>query len=78
MLKFVLIEEIGNSVLYSYYPEGGSESGIVSFNKKTGDGGVNRLANNDKHQRYALKILKRIREMASAGTFEKEGIVAWY
>lgn len=78
MLKFVLIEERENKVFYEYYPEGGSESGIVSFNKKTGNGGIETLANNDKHQRYALKALKRIREMASKNSFEKEGMVAWY
>lgn len=78
MLKFVLVEEKENKVLYEYSPEGGSESGIVSFNKKTGNSGIETLADNDKHQRYAMKVLKRIREMAKSGTFEKEGMVAWY
>ena len=78
MLKFALIEERENKVFYEYYPEGGSESGIVSFNKQTGDGSIETVADNDKHQRYAMKALKRIREMASNKSFEKEGMIAWY
>lgn len=78
MLKFVMVEETKNRVLYEYHPEGGSESGTVSFNKHTGDGSIETLADNDKHQRYAMKALKRIREMASNKSFEKEGMVAWY
>lgn len=78
MLKFVLTKETGSNVLYHYYPEGGSEHGVVSVDKKTGDGAIETLSNNDKHQRYALKALKKIREMASNGFFEEEGMVAWY
>ena len=78
MLKFVLVEEEENRVLYKYNPEGGSESGTVSFNRKTGSGIIESLASNDKHQRYALKALKKIREMSSVKSFEREGMVAWY
>ena len=78
MLKFVLVEEKEDRVVYEYYPEGGSEYGTVSFDKKTGNGGIETLADNDRHQRYAMKALKRIREMASNKSFEKEGMVAWY
>ena len=78
MLKFTMVENKEGKVLYEYFPEGGTESGLVSFNEKTGTVGVETLAKTDKHERYALKLFKRIREMASNGNFEKEGIVAWY
>lgn len=78
MLKFIMLERNENNVLYRYFPEGGSDYGIVSFNEKTGDVSIETAAKNDKHQRYALKMFKRIREMASNGSLEKEGIVAWY
>lgn len=78
MLKFTMVENKEGKVLYEYFPEGGAEFGVVSFNEKTGDVGIETLAKNDKHERYALKLFKRIREMASNGNFEKEGTIAWY
>lgn len=78
MLKFTMVENKEGKVLYEYFPEGGAESGVVSFSEKTGDVGIETLAKNDKHERYALKLFKRIREMASNGNFEKEGTIAWY
>lgn len=78
MLKFIMLERNENNVLYRYFPEGGADYGVVSFNVKTGDGGIETLAKNDRHQRYAMKLFKQIREMASKGSFEKEGTVAWY
>ena len=76
MLKYVLIENAGNAVRYEYFPEGESDSGIVSFND--GKFSIEYLAKNDRHERYALKLFKKIREMASSGTFEEKGIVAWH
>lgn len=78
MLKFTMVENKEGKVLFKYFPEGEAEAGIVSFNEKTGNVGIETLAKNDKHERYALKMFKRIREMVSNGNFEKEGIVAWY
>ena len=78
MLKFTLVENKQGKVLYKYFPEGGADFGIVSVNEKTFDASIETLAKNDKHGRYAMKLFKRIREMESKGTFEKEGIVAWY
>ena len=78
MLKFTLVENKEGNALYKYFPEGGADYGIVSFNEKTGDASIETLAKNDKHGRYAMKLFKRIREMASKEAFEKEGIVAWY
>ena len=78
MLKFTMVENKEGNVLYRYFPEGGADYGVIFFSEKTGDGSIETLAKNDRHQRYAMKLFKRIREMASKGSFEKEGIVAWY
>ncbi len=78
MLKFTLVENKQGKVLYKYFPEGGADYGIVLFSEKTGDSSIETLAKNDKHGRYAMKLFKRIREMANKGTFEEEGTVAWY
>lgn len=76
MLKYVLLEESGKNVKYEYFPEGGSDFGIISF--YDGKFSIDSLAKNDWHELYAMKLFKKIREMASNGVFEKEGIVAWY
>jgi len=78
MLKYNLIKETETEVQYNYFPEGDSESGVVSFDKKSNEGSIVYSPKNDRHQRYALKMLKRIKEFASDGSFKKEGIVAWY
>ena len=78
MLKFNMVDNKEGKVLYEYFPEGRADSGFVSFIEKTGDVSIESLAKNDRHERYALKMFKRIREMASNGTFEKEGTIAWY
>lgn len=79
MLKFSMVENNQGKVLYKYFPEGGADFGIVSFNEKTKDTNIESLAKSDKHGRYAMKLFKRIREMASKyGALETEGIIAWY
>ncbi len=78
MLKYNLIKETDKTVLYKYFPEGESDSGVVAFDKQSGSCSIDTLADNDRHKIYALKLFKRIREFASKGTFEKEGTVAWY
>ena len=62
MLKYILLEESEEKVTYEYFPEGGSDSGVVSF--YDGEFSIDSLAENDKHQIYAMKALQRIRRMA--------------
>lgn len=78
MLKFVLTKNDDNEIQYTYYPEGGSNPGIVGYDKKTGDCTIIAASTDDKHQRYALKMFKRIREYGEKNSFEKEGMIAWY
>jgi hypothetical protein len=60
----------------SIFPEGGSVSGRISL--CNGKFSIDSLAENDRHQIYAMKLLRKIREMASNGVFEEEGMIAWY
>ena len=78
MLKFKLNEETAEKVVYEYFPENGTEPGVVSYDKKTDKCSIVTLSKADKHQRYAQKMFSKIREYASNNSFEKEGIVAWY
>ena len=77
MLKYELIEEDESKALYKYFPEGGKESGIVAIDKKSGECSIENLSSNDRHQRYALKMFKRLKEALESKKFEKAGIVAW-
>ena len=78
MLKYLLKEETNESVVYDYFPENGETFGTVSYNKKSNECGIVTLSENDKHQRYALKMFSQIREFASKKSYLKEGIIAWY
>jgi hypothetical protein len=78
MLKFKLVEETPKKIIYEYFPEGGSEAGVVSYDKEKKTNSIVTLSPKDKHQRYAQKLFLRIREFASTNSFTKEGIIAWY
>jgi putative aminopeptidase FrvX len=78
MLKFRLVEETPKKVVYEYFPEGGTDAGIVSFNKETKTNSIVTLSTKDKHQRYAQKLFSRIRELATQNSFTKEGMIAWF
>lgn len=77
MLRFILIEETTEFVLYEYFPENSNDSGVISYHKKSGKCSVVTLSNTDKHQRYALKMFSKIRDCANNNCFQKEGIIAW-
>ena len=78
MLKYALIKETEKELHYEYFPEGSTVSGVIVYNKETGKCNILKLSENDKHQRYALKMFKKIREFTDNGSFKREGIVAWY
>lgn len=78
MLKFNLIEETMNKVVYEYFPENGTHPGVVSYDKKTNECNIVALAEKDRHHRYALKMFSKIREFANEQSFKKEGTIVWY
>lgn len=78
MLKFILEEETDKEVVYRYFLESNEDSGLVSYNKEKKECSIITLPDQDRHQRYALKMFARIRDYATKGTFEKEGMIAWY
>lgn len=76
MLKYTLIESKDGKIRYKYHPEGGSTFGIVSYSD--GKCSIEILAENDKHERYALKMFKKLREMEKNKVFVSDGSLAWY
>lgn len=78
MLKYVLSKSDDAEMQYTYYPEGNSAPGVVSYNKNTGECTIITLAPGDEHQIYALKMMGRIRAFVARNSFENEGMVAWY
>ena len=78
MLKFILEKETDKEVLYRYYPEGTDDGGLVSYNKEQKSCSIVTLPKQDRHQRYAMKMFAKIRTYATEGSFQKEGMIAWY
>jgi len=78
MLKFKLIERREGKLVYRYFPEGKEDYGVVSYDKRTDTTTIETLAKEDEFQWYALKMLSRIRKMKEKGSFDTEGMVAWY
>lgn len=78
MLKFVLEQETEKAVVYRYYPEGNEDSGVISYDKEQKDFNIIALSSQDRHMRYAYKMLARIRNYADNGFFEQAGTIAWY
>lgn len=78
MLKFILNEETTEKVVYEYFPENGSESGFIAYDKTKDEFSIISLPKIDRHRRYAQKMFSKIREWAAGNTYQKEGIVAWY
>ena len=77
MLKYFLLEETEDRVIYKYHPENKAQFGIVSFNKNTKECCVITLAKNDVYRRYALHMFSKMREFAKENSYRREGIVAW-
>lgn len=78
MLRYKLIEESINKIVYEYFPENGTHPGVVSYDKKTNECNIDTLAEKDRHQRYASKMFSKIREFANKQSFKKEGTIIWY
>lgn len=78
MLEYELFKESDEEVIYKYYPEGKKQAGLVSVSKSTGECKINELSLDDRHQRYALKLFKKLKEYASNNSFNLKGMIAWY
>jgi len=72
------MEKMGNKLIYYYYPENENRFGVVSFDLESKECMIVKLSENDRHQIYALKLFRRMREFADNNFFEEEGSVVWY
>ena len=78
MLKFKMVESEDGKLVYRYFPEGKEDYGVISYDEKTDTTTIETLAKEDEFRWYALKMLSRIRKMKEKGTFDTEGMIAWY
>lgn len=80
MLKFFLLGEDGDDIVFAYLPEGDdSDRGTVIWDTKESDARVGSKAMCDKYTMYARHLMKRLRdEFAEHGELPKSGEVAWY
>lgn len=71
------MKETAEEVVYEYHPEGGSDFGVISYDRKVKKCNVTTPSKKDKHLKYAQKMFARIREYANNDLFPKEGTIAW-
>ena len=77
-MEYIVLEELTDDrVAYRYYPEGGSEYGIVSLDRKTGERFHDKICP-DSISMYAGQAWRRLDEYQAAGEFPKRAQIAWY
>ena len=67
MVKFLLIEETEDALVYWYFPEGKKEGyGIITINRKTGEAEITKLAAADRSQIVPAEELLQLRNSVNA------------
>lgn len=77
MLRYNLIRENEQEVLYEYFPEDSNESGLIGYDKVKKVCNIIILSPKDRKQRYALKMCSKIRQFVRNGSFDRSGTMAW-
>lgn len=78
MLTYKLYKNEESFLLYLYYPQGNGDAGLVSINKQTGETAVVEASKDDFGNRFASKLMRRLKEFFSSDDYRQEGIIAWY
>ncbi len=77
MVKIELLELTENVARYKYFPESSEEYGIVTLNRKTGQGEFEKLVRHYMTS-YAAHALKQIAKYQQNGDFLQKDIIMWY
>lgn len=78
MLTYKLYKTDGDIVFYHYFPEKTGEAGVISINKDTGETTIVKQSGDDFGNRYAFKLIKRLKDFFEDKTYKQDGIIAWY
>lgn len=78
MLRYELVDNVGNAMIYQYMPEGKGKPGTVSVNIKNGATNILDVSPDDFGGRYACKLIQRLERFFEQKAMPKEGFVAWY
>lgn len=78
MLTYKLNKTVGDLILYHYYPQGNGDAGLISIHKKTGEITIVEPSNDDFGNRFAFKLIKRLKEFFEDKAYKQEGTIAWY
>ena len=77
-MEYIVLEELTDDrVAYRYYPEGGSEYGVVSLMRKTGEL-IHDKPCPDSIFMYVEHAWQRLEEYQEKGNFPEKGMIAWY
>lgn len=78
MLKYELVMNTDDELVYKYYPEGEGEPGIVSIKKNSMECELKQLAPEDEDNYYANHMWDRLRRFVTEGNCLQSGMIAWY
>lgn len=78
MLTYKFYKMDGDIAFYHYFPQGNGDAGVVSINKKTGATAIVRPSDDDFENKFAFKLIKRLKEFFESRDYKQEGIIAWY
>lgn len=78
MLSYKLHKIENGLNYYKYYPQGSENAGTVTINTKTGETAIIKPSEDDFGNRFAFKLVKRLKEFFEEKAFKEEGIIAWY
>lgn len=78
MLKYNILKTEDNILFYHYYSEINGCDGVVSINKNTGETSIVKSSDNDLGNRFAYKLIKRLKSFFENSNYSDNGIVSWY
>lgn len=73
MLKYRMIAESNNKLLYEYTDNDSREAGRIVFNKDTGESTINKCLPEEVNGSLAYKIINKLQCFSAVGKYETEG-----
>lgn len=78
MLTYKFYKTDGNLTFYHYFPQGNGDAGIISIDRETGKITIVKSSNDDFGNRFAFKLINRLKEFFEDKDYKQEGKIVWY
>lgn len=78
-MNLLLLKILNNEyIVYEYQPEGEGKSGLIKYNKFSGDAAVDEVAENDTDLYYANKAMAKVKSFVANNNLPMQYTQAWY